>query len=58
MNLIANLIGKLGSAGLLKDIFTSVEGLVVAFSHDLLVDKDVRNAAIDAVCEMLQKHKN
>ena len=57
MNIIETLMGKMGSASLLKDIFTGVEGLVVAFGHDLLVEKDVRNAAIDAVCEMLQKHK-
>jgi len=41
-------------ASLLTDLGT----LVAHFEADYFKDKDAKNAAIDAICEVLQQHKD
>jgi hypothetical protein len=46
------------SLGAMGHIFSTVEELLVIVGEDYLKDKSTKNAAIDAICQLLQQHKD
>jgi len=42
----------------MSSIISTVASLATYFTEDYVKDKDSKNAAIDAICEMLQTYKD
>jgi hypothetical protein len=55
---IQALLEKEGGISLVRSIFEDIEVLVSNFEADLVADKNVKNAIIDAIVTILQKQKS
>ena len=55
---LISLVDKNGGISLVKNLFCDLEDLISNFEHDLLIDKNIKNAVIDSLIAVLQKQKS
>lgn len=57
-NVIWNALKAQFGMAQLTELLAPVSALAAAFEKDYFTDKTAKNAAIDAICEILQQHKD